>query len=403
MSVAPQINGKPVKDVTDLRDLTGRDGLVDTMLANAEEVDLEAYRNTAVGPGKTQFPCPRVVSLGALVTPPLDDPNTLLGNRYLCRGAGLLLVGPTGIGKSSLSMQAMVSWALGRPFFGIAPSRPLRSLIIQAENDDGDMAEMRNGVLGGSEWTEKELETAYASIQVCHESGRCGAQFCAEVVEPALRTYPSDLLWLDPAHAYHGGDASSQEDVSRFLRRELQPLLEQYQCAAIIVHHTNKPPTGKEKVEWIGTDLAYLGSGSAEWANWPRAVVGVRSLGVNGIYELCLGKRGSRVGWRNEIGEPIYSTLIGYSKEAGRICWRSAEESELEEAAERKKGAPKKFTAKDLLAWLGSKSLSTKEWKDYAANERGMGKTTFYELKQELENQGQIYESQIDRKWARKP
>ena len=31
-----------------------------------------------------------------------NDPNELLRSRYLCRGGGLLLVGPTGIGKSSL-------------------------------------------------------------------------------------------------------------------------------------------------------------------------------------------------------------------------------------------------------------------------------------------------------------
>ena len=35
---------------------------------------------------------------------PADDADELLKDRYLCRGGGLLLVGPTGIGKSSLSM-----------------------------------------------------------------------------------------------------------------------------------------------------------------------------------------------------------------------------------------------------------------------------------------------------------
>ena len=43
--------------------------------------------------------------LGELVRSPQGDPNELLRYRYLCRGGGLLLVGPTGIGKSSLSMQ----------------------------------------------------------------------------------------------------------------------------------------------------------------------------------------------------------------------------------------------------------------------------------------------------------
>lgn len=88
-------------------------------------------------------------ALGTLVAPTPGDGTELLRHRFLCRRGGALLVGPTGIGKSSFSMQAAACWALERSCFGIAPARPLRSVIIQAENDDGDMAEMRDGVLAG--------------------------------------------------------------------------------------------------------------------------------------------------------------------------------------------------------------------------------------------------------------
>ena len=98
-------------------------------------------------------PPPRAVSLGELQRPLADSPEELLRNRYLCRGGGLLLAGPTGIGKSSLSMQFMISWALGRPVFGIEPARPIKSLLIQAENDDGDLAEMRDSIVKGLELT----------------------------------------------------------------------------------------------------------------------------------------------------------------------------------------------------------------------------------------------------------
>jgi hypothetical protein len=72
-----------------------------------------------------------------------NDPDELLRFRFLCRRGLLLLCGPTGIGKSSFAMQCMILWALGLPAFGIAPVRPLKSLLIQAENDEGDLAEMR--------------------------------------------------------------------------------------------------------------------------------------------------------------------------------------------------------------------------------------------------------------------
>ena len=70
------------------------------------------------------------------------DPDNVLGNRWLCKGGSCLIVGQSGIGKSSFAMQMAINWALGKATFGIAPERPLKSLIVQAENDRGDIAEM---------------------------------------------------------------------------------------------------------------------------------------------------------------------------------------------------------------------------------------------------------------------
>ena len=63
--------------------------------------------------------------LDELVAHQPNDPSELLRNRLFCRGGGMLLVGPTGVGKSSLSMQGMILWALGREAFG--SYRQLRS------------------------------------------------------------------------------------------------------------------------------------------------------------------------------------------------------------------------------------------------------------------------------------
>ena len=47
-----------------------------------------------------------------------NDPNNVLGNRWLCKGGSCLFVGQSGIGKSSLSLQLAMNWALGRTVFG---------------------------------------------------------------------------------------------------------------------------------------------------------------------------------------------------------------------------------------------------------------------------------------------
>ena len=110
--------------------------------------ELAAEVEDKAGDGQALAP-PPARRLGELVLPPDNDPDELLKYRFLCRGGGMLLVGPTGVGKSALAMQAMILWAVGREAFGIKPTRPLKSLLVQAENDDGDLAEMRDGVIRG--------------------------------------------------------------------------------------------------------------------------------------------------------------------------------------------------------------------------------------------------------------
>src|SRR5262249_47002393 len=81
-------------------------------------------------------------SIVELARSEIDPADTLLGERYLCKGGGLFHIAPTGGGKSSLSFQNAILWSCGLPSFGIAPPRPLRNLIIQAEDDIGDQIEM---------------------------------------------------------------------------------------------------------------------------------------------------------------------------------------------------------------------------------------------------------------------
>lgn len=260
-----------------------------------------------------------------------NDPDELLKDRYLCKGGGLLLVGPTGIGKSSLGMQCMLSWALGAPAFDIRPARPLKSLLIQAENDDGDLAEMRDGVIAGLGFNDHDAEEATDRIYVCREDAKVSGRFFEETVRPLLEEHRPDLLWIDPALAYLGGETNSQKDVGGFLRNHLNPLLREFECGAVIIHHSNKPSNGVEKATWSGSDFAYLGSGSAEWANWSRAVMALRNIGSDTVFELKAGKRGWRLGWKNPDGVTrTTSQFIAHARGDGEIYWRPATTDEVQ-------------------------------------------------------------------------
>lgn len=335
-----------------------------------------------------------VTKLSDLPSKQRSDPGELLKYRYLCRSGGLLMCGPTGIGKSSLAMQCMILWAIERPAFGITPAQPLRSLLVQAENDPGDLGEMRDGVIAGLGLSDADAQQAYERILTFREDSRTAGRFFSEVIEPLLSEHRPDLLWIDPALAYLGGEANAQKDVGAFLRNGLNPLLHKYDCGCVVVHHTNKPLTGREKVEWAGSDLAYLGSGSAEWANWARAVLAVRATGQQGTFELCAGKRGSRLGWKDDADCTAYTKFIAHANEPGVICWREAAGCDIAQG-----GRPGDHNPAELLALLPLDGLKTTEWKNIAKEECGISERSFYRLKRSLESQTKVLKSKINQKW----
>ncbi|MBC2593846.1 AAA family ATPase [Ruficoccus amylovorans] len=278
----------------------------------------------------TSPPASTARPVGAFECPGDDDPSELIRRRWLCRGGIALLAGPTGIGKSSLTMQLAVSWTLGRSCFGLKPRGPLRVMIIQGENDDGDVAEMRDGVYAGMKLASVDIAEANTKLYMVNECERTGLLFL-KLLDDELTTHPRDLVFIDPVFSYLGGDASDQALVSGFLRNGLLPILRKHQCGCILVHHTNKPPSGREKPNWKGGDFAYLGSGSAEWANAARAVLAMRSIGSHEKFQLMAGKRGGRLGWTDALGNRIYWKLIGHSLRG--ICWHELDPGELKISA----------------------------------------------------------------------
>lgn len=281
------------------------------------------------GKEKAVAPPPALLNFYDLPLPPDNDPNELLKHRFLCRGGAILLVGPTGIGKSSFALQCALLWSLGREAFGIVPARALRVLIVQAENDLGDMAEFREGIMKGLSLSTEECRGSV--MKTVWEDTRTGPEFCEQVLGPLLEQESFDLVVIDPALAYLGADANQQKDVSIFLRNSLNLVLHRTGCGLVLVHHTNKPPSGSEKPSWQAGDFAYTGSGSSEWANWARGALSIRSLGSHDYFELRASKRGKRLRWtEDDFVTPAYTKIIAHGSVG--ICWREASMEEFKAA-----------------------------------------------------------------------
>jgi hypothetical protein len=309
------------------------------------------------------------------------DPDTnggnLLGKRWLCRRGGLLLAAPTGIGKTSFVTQASIMWSLGRDHFGIKPFGKLRILIIQAENDDGDMAEIRDGIFAALNLSKQEQDEACAAIKVVCESAATGDDFI-RLIRRLVSKHRPDLLLIDPFFAYLGDSVGEQKSVSKFLRNGINPILQEYECGMILVHHTNKPKTGKEKENWQAGDYAYLGSGTNEIANWARAVMAIRSLGSHTVFSVELGKRGRRAGLVNDNGETIYSFFIKHAKH-GFICWEPATDADF---ISQGKGTVK--TTDDIYRLLPMKGCISQARLFESAKSAGIGVNLARDLIEEL-------------------
>lgn len=260
-----------------------------------------------------------------------DDESTLLGDRWVCKGGSLLISGQAGIGKSSLCVQAATLWACGRSLYGISPTKPLRSLVIQAENDLGDLAEMFQGVLAGAEQQhsidERERALIFSNLIFVRERVHVGEAF-AQMALRRIEAHKPDLVWIDPLYTFIGDDISSQRVCSEFLCEQLGPISERTGVAWMVMHHTGKPPTDKQaRKGWTNNDWSYSGIGSSVITNWARAIIALEQVpGTTGLFQLILAKRGKRAMAREADGIGHATTVYLEHAKVG-IYWQQVDEA----------------------------------------------------------------------------
>lgn len=306
-----------------------------------------------------------------------NDPNNLLGERWLCRGSSAMFIAPSGVGKSTLIMQLAINWVQGLPVFGIAPAKPLTILIIQAENDEGDLAEMIQGACAGLNL--KADTDAFRAVDerlvLIEDSVSTGEQF-TESLRVLIGKHRPDIVFVDPLLSFMGGNISDQETCTYFLRNLINPIAKESGACWIMVHHTPKPSTDpKSRSQWAASDYSYSGLGSSELVNWSRAIFVIKPTREKGKFRLHLTKRGDRAGATDFEG--VHSTYLYIKHSENGLIWEQeptpvvvkkepkpkAKPKAKAQAKAKPKAAPKPKLTKNQLSQL-RKDVATKQIND---------------------------------------
>jgi hypothetical protein len=295
--------------------------------------------------------------------PPDNDRSVLLGNRYLNRGDGGVLSSTSGMGKSSISLQMAAEWARGRDFAGIKPNGPLKSLIIQSEDSAGDIGEVSASLRHGLKLTAADSDLLSQRVIIHTERVARGAVFIA-MLRRLIGKHKPDLVWINPLQAFMEGDVTQGQDLSAFLRGGLNSLNEPPSFGYILVHHTTKPSTGKERSDRLWHEVMYDMAGGAEIINWARFVMSLRATATDGEFNLVLAKRGRRAGVTQLVEQgagtreeaittiPLRHAherikLDGHDRTMPLIFWEPREADKLDENGKpegvKKGGAPEKY------------------------------------------------------------
>ena len=315
-------------------------------------------------------PAPAVAPTGLIAKPLTDfslparnDSSVLIGNRYISRGDIVIIASTSGMGKSSLSLQMAAHWALGLPIFGgFQPNGPLKSLIFQSEDSDGDVAEVWHSILHAMKLTPDQVTQVRSRVLIVTDRIHRGLSFRAEA-KRQIELHSPDFVWVNPLLAFIGGDVNDSTDVGRFLREEMNSLNEPPKFAFNFIHHTAKPPKDRKDRQW--NEVMYEMAGSADLTNAARAILSLQACEKQGHFKLVLAKRGARAGIKKlvpgtinpeiKIEQPALEVGLRHSGERMEVDGQNLPVIFWEEApieADKPKhagGRPSKYNIEQLL------------------------------------------------------
>ena len=296
---------------------------------------------------------------------PDNDPDALFKNRWLSKGGSLMLASGAGVGKSTLLTQLVIGWANPHRrdiHLGMEPLKPLKSAVLQVENDLGDVNESFKGAVEGFKLNGAERDAVRENVSFHRIVAVTSTEFLNEL-ESFVALRKPDLVVMDPLSAFIDGDIMDASAVKDYLYLRLASIQARTGVLMVLIHHTGKPPKAQETaVEVSPTDLMYNALGSSLIQNYCRDVLMARRIvreeNEAAVFALSACKRRRKAGFmtytEDNLMEPAQPTDTLYMKHAedGHARWIQC--AKPEEAKAKKKSSREK--AKSAMDGVGEAS-----------------------------------------------
>lgn len=232
-------------------------------------------------------------SLLQMKTPPENAPDEIIKFRFWNKHRPLFIIGQPGIGKSSFGVQLAVHMCLGIDCldFLINPLRR-RIVVLQKEDDEADMSQVKEGVLNHMDLSEEELDWIDSNLLFL----RCREDFL--IAGPQICDYyKPDIILLNPLTSFYEGELNCNSEVGRWTNAVDNTITHPYGVGLMVVHHC--PKIRKDATGEI--DPVFSGLGAQRWAAWPMANIVLKPTKQNDKIQVIIGKRKDQLCWGDSL------------------------------------------------------------------------------------------------------
>ena len=235
-----------------------------------------------------------VRSPNELLAMSFPESDVYLADGVIAKGQVAAIIGPGGVGKSTLATQLSISLVLGVPFLGMPVGTSDRKcLVLQTENSNRRLSAQFQKQLSIFEEAQTKRIDECLRIHTIEHTGdsslRLSRSANANAVAKTVHEFAPDVLFVDPLNAFAKGSLSNGDSMLDTLH-ELQRIATagNPNATVIVVHHALA--NNRAFLDAVGPNRGSYGRDSKTLHGWSRGTINLAPGHEAGKIVLACGK-----------------------------------------------------------------------------------------------------------------